>query len=139
VKYLVDTNVISEIRKPNCHPSVRRWQETVSSADLYLSVLVVGEIARGIARLRARDPRQAAVFEDWLERLRIGYADRLLPVTDAVAVEWGRMSFPDPLPTVDGLLAATAKVYGMTLVTRNTKDFPPGAPVLNPFEEGPSF
>ena len=98
-------------------------------------MLVVGEIHRGIAQLRHRDPQQAAVYEAWLARLREDYADRILPITVDIAEEWGRMNVPDPVPVIDGLMAATAKVRGLTLVTRNTADLiRTGVPLLNPFE-----
>ena len=134
MSYLLDTNVVSEIRKPQAHPHVRAWFASVSGERLYLSVLTVGEIRRGIERLRRRDPAQAAVFEAWLASLRQHYADRLLPVTAEIAEEWGRLNVPDPIPTVDGLLAATARVGGLVLVTRNTVDLTrTGVRLLDPF------
>jgi predicted nucleic acid-binding protein len=85
-------------------------------------------------RVRRRDPAQAAVFEAWLATLRQHYADRLLPVTAQIAEEWGRLNVPDPIPTVDGLLAATARVGGLVLVTRNTADLArTGVQLLDPF------
>ena len=132
---LLDTNVIGEIRKRRPHPAVTAWYATVSEDQLFLSVLVVGEILQGVERLRRRDPRQAAVYETWLVRLRRDYGDRILPVTQDVALEWGRLNADRPLPVVDGLLAATARVHGMTLVTRNVADFARSAvTLLNPFE-----
>ena len=108
---------------------------SVKGADLYLSVLVVGEIRQGVERLRRRAPAQAAVYENWLAMLRRGYADRIVPVTADIAEEWGRLNVPDPVSTVDGLMAATAKVMGLTLVTRNTADVArTGVRVLDPFE-----
>jgi hypothetical protein len=99
-----------------------------------LSVLVVGEIRQGVERLRRRDPKQAKVFDRWLGDLRRDYGERILPVTAAVAEEWGRLNVPDPLPVVDGLLAATAKAHNLTLVTRNTGHVErAGVPLLNPF------
>jgi predicted nucleic acid-binding protein len=134
VSYLLDTNVVSEIRKPQANPYVRAWFAAVPGERLYLSVLTVGEIRRGIERLRRRDPTQAAVFEAWLASLRQQYADRLLPVTAEIAEEWGRLNVPDPIPTVDGLLAATARVGGLVLVTRNTADLArTGVRLLDPF------
>jgi toxin FitB len=135
MSFLLDTNVISEARKPNGHPNVRAWLASVRGLDLYLSVLVVGEIRQGIERLRRRDPTQASVYEAWLARLRQDYADRILPVTADVAEEWGRMNVPDPVPTVDGLMAATAKVKGLIFVTRTTADLArTGVRLLNPFD-----
>ena len=107
----------------------------VDSADIYLSVLVVGEIRQGIENLQGRDPAQAAVYDSWLGALRRDYDDRILPITIEVAEEWGRINAPNRVPVVDGLMAATAKVMGMTFVTRNTADIATtGVSLLNPFE-----
>ena len=138
MSFLVDTNVLSEARRARGDPAVKRWMKTVAGRDLYLSVLVVGEIRQGVERLRRRDPGQADVFESWLRRLRQEYAERILDVTPVIAEEWGRMNVPDPLPAVDALLAATAKVHGLTLVTRNTVDLRrTGARLFNPFADAP--
>jgi toxin FitB len=135
--FLLDTNVVSEARKRAGHPGVRESLRARSANELYLSVLVVGEIRQGVERLRRRDPVQAHVFDRWLTGLRSGYGDRILPVTSTVADEWGCLNVPAPLPVVDGLMAATAKVHGLTLVTRNTGDFArTGVRVLDPFEPG---
>ncbi len=134
--YLLDTNVISEVRKPNGDQHVKTWFGSVRGADLYVSALVLGEIRQGIERLRPRDPMQATAFETWLARLRTEFGDRILAVTDVVADEWGRLNAVQPFPTVDGLLAATAIVHGLTLVTRNTRDIArTGASLLNPFHD----
>lgn len=135
MSFLLDTNVVSEVRKARPNLAVKRWIESVSSDRLFLSVLVVGEIRRGIEQLRRKDVRQAMAHEEWLVRLHELYAERLLPVTLAVAEEWGRLNVPNPIPVTDGLMAATAKVNGLTLVTRNTADVArTGVSVLNPFE-----
>ncbi len=135
MSYLLDTNTLAELRKPRAHPGVMSWFAAVEGSQLYLSVLVVGEINQGVARLARRDPRQAAVYDAWLGRLRREFADRVLPVTEEVALEWGRLNSGDPLPVVDGLLAATALVHRLTLVTRNVGDFSrTGAALLNPFD-----
>jgi predicted nucleic acid-binding protein len=134
VSYLLDTNVISEARKPDGDSNVKAWLASAAANDLYLSVLVVGEIRRGVERLRRRDPAQAAVFETWLTILRQDFADRILPITTDIAGEWERLNVPDPVLVVDGLLAATAKAWGWTLVTRNTADLArTGVRLLNPF------
>ena len=113
---------------------VMRWLSTVDDEDLYLSVLVIGEIRQGIEGLRRRDPLQAGRLEVWLAGLRRDYAGRILPVDMEVAEEWGRMNAPDPISSRDGLMAATAKVRGMTFVTRNTADVErTGVALLNPF------
>ncbi|MGH7278972.1 MAG: type II toxin-antitoxin system VapC family toxin [Candidatus Rokuibacteriota bacterium] len=134
MSFLLDTNVISEVRKPDGDRNVQTWIAAVSADDLYLSVLVVGEIRQGVERLRRRDARRAGAYESWLGRLQRDYADRIIPITEEIAQEWGRLNVPDPLPVIDGLMAATAKVRGMTLVTRDTADIArTGVHVLNPF------
>lgn len=134
MSFLLDTNVVAELRKPRPTASVAAWFGTVDGSQLYLSVLTVGEIQQGVNLLRRRDPRQAAVFDAWLGTLRRDFADRLLPVDEAVALAWGALSAGGPLPVVDGLLAATAQVHRLTVVTRNVADFArTGVPVLDPF------
>ena len=137
MSFLLDTNLISEARRPHGNPNVKTWLASVPASSLYLSVLVLGEIRRGVESLRRRDPAQALAYETWLARLHHDYSDRVLPVTAEIAEEWGRLNVPDPVPTVDGLMAATARVSGFTLVTRNTADLVrTGVPVLNPFDSG---
>ena len=134
--YLLDTNVISEARKPSPDPRVRSWLASVPEDDLYLSVLVVGEIRQGVERLRRRDPAQAAPYETWLSGLLHDYADRLVPVTADVCEEWGRLNVPNPLPVIDGLMAATAKRRDWTFVTRNVADLArTGVRLLDPFAQ----
>ena len=137
MSYLLDTNVVSEARKRTANSNVQAWLASVAGGELYLSVLVIGEIRQGIERMRRHDSAQAAVYEAWLSTLLRDYADRIVPVTAEVAEEWGRMNVPDPLPAIDGLLAATARVKGWTLVTRNTADLTrSGVALLNPFDFG---
>lgn len=135
MSYLIDTNIISEIRKgPACDPSVARWWRGVAEDELYLSTLIVGEIRKGVERVRPRDPTKAAVLEAWLDDVIAGFDRRILPVDAAVADAWGRMAAIRPVPVVDALLAATAKVHGLTLATRNEADVDGlGADILNPF------
>lgn len=134
MSFLLDTNVVSEIRKKTPDLGVATWFASVPADRLFLSVLVVGEIRQGIDRLARRDPAQAEVFERWLSHLRGGYRDRVVPITVQIAEAWGRLNVPDPVPVVDGLLAATALVHDWTLVTRNATDVAPtGARLLNPF------
>lgn len=135
MSFLLDTNVLSEIRKPNAHPNVRRWFGSVEDDELYISVLVIGEIRQGIERLHRRDKKQAGVYESWLSTLRARYGERMLAIDGEIAEEWGRLNVPDPLSAVDGLLAATARVRGLTLVTRDTARLArTGVPLLDPFE-----
>jgi predicted nucleic acid-binding protein len=138
MNYLIDTNIISEVRKGRrCDPNVASWYEIIEDASLYLSVLVIGEIRKGIERVRAKDNAQANAIENWLAAVDKAFGERILPIDRAVANEWGRLNASRPLPVIDGLLAATAKIHHMTLVTRNTADIADlGAHILNPFELG---
>ncbi len=137
--YLLDTNVVSELRKRDPDPRVLAWFATISSAELFLSVLTIGEIRLGIERLRRKDEPQADLLEQWLRGLQVAYQDHLIDVDADVAEEWGRLNVPDPLPVIDGLLAASAKVRGWTLVTRNTADLQrSNVALLNPFESRPA-
>ena len=134
MSYLLDTNVVSEIRKKAPDPSVSAWLVSVPDDELFLSVLVVGEIRQGIERLARRDLVQAEVFEQWLSQLVRDYGDRIVPITAPVAEAWGRLNDPDPVPVVDGLMAATALIHDWTLVTRNVDDVAAtGVRCLNPF------
>lgn len=134
--FLIDTNVISEVRKgARCDPNVAAWYASIKDSDLYLSALVLGEIRRGIELARPRDGVKAEALEVWLAEVETAFGERVLPIDGKVADEWGRMSAQRPVPTVDALLAATAKVHRMTLVTRNDADVAGlGAKVLNPFK-----
>jgi predicted nucleic acid-binding protein len=136
MNYLIDTNIISEVRKgKRCDPNVASWYEKIEDASLYLSVLVIGEIRRGIERIRPKDNTRANAIENWLVAVDKAFGERILPVDLAVANEWGRLNASRPLPVIDGLLAATAKIHRMTLVTRNTADIADlDVHILNPFE-----
>jgi len=135
--YLIDTNVWSELQKDaRTNPGVARWYRTARLQELYFSVLVVGEVRRGIARLRRRDPAQANRLDMRLASLYTQMANRILPVTAAIAERWGELNVPDPLPVIDGLLAATALEHDLVLVTRNVSDVDrTGVRLLNPFED----
>jgi hypothetical protein len=137
--WLVDTNVISEIRKgARCDPGVAAWWRQAEDRDLFLSTLTLGEIRKGVEGLRPRDAGRAAALEAWLREVVDAFGARLLSVDAAVADAWGRMSAMRSAPVVDALLAATACVHGLVLVTRNTADVAGlGAEVLNPFTMGP--
>lgn len=132
---LIDTNVISELRKGDrADRNVASWFAGLADEEVFLSALTLGEIRRGIESIRRRDPKSAAALESWLGRIADQHRNRILPVDRAIAEEWGRMNVPDPLPVIDGLLAATASVLGLTLATRNTADIArTGVSCLNPF------
>ena len=98
------------------------WLAGIADEEIFLSVLTIGEIRRGIKNVHRCDPDSAATLDSWLVLLGEARGDRMLPIDRAIAEEWGRMNVPDPLPVVDGLLAATARVLGLTLVTRNVTD-----------------
>jgi hypothetical protein len=134
--FLLDTNVVSELRKrERCAPQVDAWARTVPRNRDFLSVLVVGELRRGAALKRRTDPATADALEKWIARLTQLYSDRILPVTLEVAETWGNLSAIRPIPPEDGLLAATAMVHGLTLVTRNVKNVEGlGVSLLNPWE-----
>jgi predicted nucleic acid-binding protein len=132
--YLLDTCVLSELRKPGADPRVVAWMEGLPPAEAFLSVLTVGEIRRGIELHRAKDARAAGALERWLRGLETHYADRILPITADIADRWGRLAPNQPLRVTDGLIAATALVHGHTVVTRNVADFErAGVNLLNPF------
>jgi len=135
VSYLIDTNVISELRKGDrCDPAVAAWWVKVDEDELWISALVLGEIRRGIELARRRDPQKAKASEAWLEEVVAAFGDRVLQVDEGVADEWGRMNAIRPLPVIDALLAATARANGLTFVTRNGSDVQGvGVDILNPF------
>ena len=132
---ILDTNVLSELRKgPRCHAGVADWFASAPDDELFLSVLVIGEIQRGIDQIRRRDTRAGTALGRWLAQITRSYEDRILPVTLPIARLWGSLGARDPIPTVDGLLAATALHHELVLVTRNVKDVArTGVRQLNPF------
>lgn len=133
--FLIDTNILSEIQKgERADVGVKTWYANCNPDDLFLSVLVVGEIRQGIERLRRRDPAQAERLEQRLADVLYMMQGRVLPITESIAQRWGSINSPDPLPVIDGLLAATALEYKLTLVTRNVRDVKrSGVLFLNPF------
>ena len=134
--WLVDTNVISEVRKRDrCHPAVAAWWAAVDERDLFFSVLSLGEIRRGIEGVRPKDPARARALEMWLDEIADAFGGRILGVDLAVAGAWCRLAILRSAPVIDALLAATAIVHGLVLVTRNVTDVDGlGVRLLNPFD-----
>jgi predicted nucleic acid-binding protein len=131
--YLVDTNVLSEARRGTT--AARDWLRSVDPETIYLSVITLGEIMKGIELRQRTDPRAASSLRQWLEQLRQDHADRILPIGDEVALEWGRLAAERPRAMADALIAATAIVHRKTIVTRNTIDFEATrVPVINPWQ-----
>lgn len=117
-----------------CDPGVATWFAGISREEVYLSALTIGEIRKGIENIRRRDERTAEALEAWLAELVATFSDRIVPIDESIAERWGRFNVPDPLPVIDGLLAATASVQGLVLVTRNIQDMErTGVAFLNPF------
>ena len=142
--FLLDTNVVSELMKPRPNRRVAAWIGATPEALVYLSVITIGEVRKGIDLLDDGDPRRAAL-QGWLDRdLRVRFAGRLLPFDEAVAERWGQLEALAKkrrltLPTVDAQLAATALQYALTFVTRNVADLrPTGVPLFNPWSDRPS-
>ena len=135
--YLLDTVVLSEMRKRQPYPAVVRWFASKPPDALYVSTITIGEIERGVDRQRERNPIFAEALESWLDQLLDIYADRILPVNVAVARRWGRLTARIGHLGVDLLIAATALEHGLTVVTRNIRDFQPtGVTVEDPFASG---
>lgn len=135
MKFLLDTNVIAEIRKrERAHSNVVRWVAATDPREIATSVMVLAEIRRGIELKRRHDLEQAEALDRWFSSMRARLGDRVIGIDEAIADAWARMNVPNALPFVDGLLAATAKARGLTLVTRNVADIArTGAALLDPF------
>lgn len=140
MRFLMDTNVVSELRKrKRGNIGVRQWFAKTPGNHIYLSVLTIGEIRQGIERIRRKDSIAAESLEKWLITVEIQMAGRIIPISQAIAERWGRLNVPNPLPTIDGLLAATALEWDLTLVTRNVRDVErSGVRWLNPFADAPT-
>jgi len=133
--YLVDTDVVSEARRGS--REAVGWLRSVPPRAVYLSALTLSEIMRGVALKRKADPRTAERLEEWLQRLRHDHANRILPITDRIALEWGRIAALRPRGDIDGLIAATAIVHDLILVTRNVGDFEDTRlSLINPWASG---
>lgn len=138
MSFILDTNVLSEVRKgARARAAVMSWWNGVHPHDLFLSVMVAGEIQRGIQKLKKTDPSRARAYADWLASIVEAFEGRILPVDLKTAEIWGRLTVRRTLSVVDALLAATALAHDFTLVTRNTRDIhDTGVRYLNPFEAG---
>jgi predicted nucleic acid-binding protein len=135
--FLLDTNVLSEIRRPDrAHPNVVQWANSVPVDQFFISVMSLFEIERGALQIARKDAAQARVLRSWIDdHIRARFADRILPIDEAVALRCATLHIPDPRPDRDALIAATALVHGMTVVTRDVDDFEgTGVPLLNPWE-----
>lgn len=134
--FLLDTNVLSELRKgAGCDSRVRQWARSTIGERHCISVLSLGEIRKGIEVLRRRSPDQCPAFERWLARLQVDYDEDIFPITEDIADRWGRLMAVQLWPVTDSLIAATALEYGLTVATHNTMDFQClGVSLLNPFQ-----
>lgn len=123
MKYLLDTNIISDFRR-GISEDLNRWVSTRTVGEAALSAITVFELEQGALRIERRDPRSGAHLREWVERtVTVEFAERVLPLDDRVAREAARLHVPDPMPEMDAFLAATALVHNLTLVTRNVRDF----------------
>jgi predicted nucleic acid-binding protein len=130
--YLLDTNVVSDSQKGAERPL--QWLASINPDDGYLSVITIGEIEKGITKLRRRDAPKSARIAAWLARIRVDNAERILPITEEIGIAWGRLSAGRTRGDADGLIAATALVHNLIVVTRNVADFEDtGVTVLNPW------
>ncbi len=136
--YLIDTCALSEFTKPHPSPKVEAWFSQLVEGAEFVSVLTIGEIEKGIIKLRPS--RRRATFEGWFAELRDRFTDRVLSVDEPVAIEWGRICARaelagKPVPVVDAMIAATAIVHGLSVVTRNSSDIArTGAPIIDPWQ-----
>jgi toxin FitB len=140
--YLLDTNVISELRKAQtgrAYPAVTSWAKSVPVSSLFLSAISILELELGVLLVERRDRTQGALLRSWFEhRVLPAFADRILPVDTQVALRCAALHVPDPQAERDALIAATALVHGMTVATRNTQDFQiTGVPLVNPWQHKP--
>nr|VFK13890.1 MAG: hypothetical protein BECKLPF1236B_GA0070989_105315 [Candidatus Kentron sp. LPFa] len=135
MKFLLDTVVLSEFRKQKPNPHVVHWLQGVKTPNLFLSVVTIGEVERGISKQRNINPAFAGRLSHWLQTVLLHYRDRILPIDIPIARRWGILSSQHGHAGADLLIAATALEHGLTVVTRNARHFEPiGVSVLNPFE-----
>jgi toxin FitB len=131
--FLIDTSVLSELRKPSCDPAVIEWMSSIEPDEVHISVLTIGEIRMGIETRRRTAPKLVYPIERWLTELERNYADRILPISVEVADRWGRMAAGPTLPIAAGLIAATALEHKLVVVTDNPEAFNGSVATLNPF------
>lgn len=136
--FILDTNVVSELRKirlGKADKNVAKWADGVNTSDLYLSVITIQELEIGVLLVERRDPLQGAMLRSWLNNHVLpAFSNRILPIDTVVARRSAQLHVPNPQPIRDGLIAATALVHGMTVVTRNVDDFrSTGVQLLNPW------
>lgn len=137
--FILDTNVISELRKAGrADPGVQAWAASAPTGSLYLSAVTILELEMGVLRVERRDPAQGSLLRRWLEQQVLpAFAGRILPVDTAVAQRCARLHVPNPQSERDALIAATALIHGMTVVTRNSADFThSGVTLVNPWRSG---
>lgn len=132
--YLVDTDVLSELRNKARNPGVERWMKAQRPSELYLSVVTIGEVERGILQQQGKNPKFVKALADWLDKVLMLYGDHVLSIDLATARRWGKLSAEIGNDSADLLIAATALEHGLTVVTRNVRHFKPtGASVFNPY------
>ncbi len=141
--FLLDTNVVSELRKARAgkaDPNVTRWVQTISAGSLFLAAIVILELEIGVLLAERQDTRKGTILRAWLDdHVLPAFAGRILPADTAVARRGAALNVPDPRPVRDGLIAATALIHAMIVVTRNVADFEPmGVPLLNPWSNPPA-
>jgi hypothetical protein len=133
---LVDTNVISELKRgPKASPRVAKWFMALSPENVFTSVIVLGEIRRGIELIARRDKPQGEALEQWYALVRQRLGERVLPVDEPIMAIWAQLSVPNMLPAYDGLIAATAIAHGLAIATRNTQDYRgTGVQIIDPWQ-----
>jgi toxin FitB len=135
--FLIDTDILSAIRRKQRDPNLAQWFQNNRTADIYLSVVTIGEVERGITRQKQANPEFAQILENWLEEILARYGQRILPLTIAIAKRWGRLSGDLGHDSADLMIAATALEHNLVVVTRNVRHFEPTrVKLINPFLDG---
>ena len=132
--YLLDTDILSAIRRKQRDPNLKEWLRSIQSADVYLSVVTIGEVERGITRQRRNNPKFAEDLESWLDTILLRYEQRILPLSVSIARRWGQLSGELEHTSADLMIAATALEHNLTVATRNTRHFEPTqVHLINPY------